>query len=150
MTICIGGSKHGKDIPMARDMLEVILAPPVKPLEQLFKDSEIKLPLNSLQRFVAKLAGIPDSVLRPLEPREYAREVYHRADYFVCGKRVAAYVLAGIDPASPQTVAEVELLVGMAGRSEPVDWRQYAEPCLPPDESVAADPSGAPGPSTST
>ena len=30
------------------------------------------------------------------------------------------------------------------------DWRQYAEPCLTPDEPEAADQPGDSGPSTST
>lgn len=151
MTICIGGSQHGKNIQSTRDTIEVVLAPPAKQLKRLFEDSEIKLTLNPFQRLVAKLVGIPTSVPRPFEPAEYAREVYRLRHYAIAcrNKSVAAYVLDGIDPASQQTVAEVELLETMAGkdRSEPDLWMRRMEPCLPPD---GPDPPGDSGPSTST
>jgi hypothetical protein len=139
MTICIGGSQHGKDIPDTRDTIEVVLAPPVNVSRRF--EPEIHLRLNPFQRIVAKLAGIPTSIPRPIEPKEYARETYRLHHYALGGRNgnVAAYVLEGIDPASPQTVAEVKLLVGMEDPGKPWDgpvdlWMRSMEPCLPPDE----------------
>ena len=106
MPICIGGRKHGQFMPGHGYFLEFEIMPRLS----ISPARDIPVPMNAVQRIIAKLARIPTSIPRPIQRVEPIREVYQLHEYGFRGERIQAYVLEGIDPGSQQTIREIQVL----------------------------------------